>query len=95
MNADMREIEHQSNTRITKPAIRCLAHRGGVKLISGLFYEETCGVLKMILENVIRDAVTYTEDAKRKTVTGMDVVYALENQERSLLVLGVEGEIWF
>ena len=59
---------------ITKPAIRRLARRGGVKRISGLIYEETRGVLKVFLENVIRDAVTYTEHAKRKTVTAMDVV---------------------
>ena len=38
---------------------------------SGLIYEETRGVLKVFLENVIRDAVTYTEHAKRKTVTAM------------------------
>jgi len=50
---------------ITKPAIRCLARRGGVKRISGLIYEETRGVLKIFLENVIRDSVTYTEHAKR------------------------------
>ena len=49
---------------------------GGVKRISGLIYEETRGVLKVFLESVIRDAVTYTEHAKRKTVTAMDVVYA-------------------
>jgi histone H3/H4 len=55
---------------ITKPAIRRLARRGGVKRISGLIYEETRGVLKIFLENVIRDAVTYCEHAKRKTVTG-------------------------
>ncbi|KAK7925274.1 hypothetical protein WMY93_007584 [Mugilogobius chulae] len=65
---------------ITKPAIRRLARRGGVKRISGLIYEETRGVLKVFLENVIRDAVTYTEHAKRKTVTAMDVVYALKRQ---------------
>ena len=51
---------------ITKPAIRRLARRGGVKKISGLIYEETRGVLKVFLENVIRDAVTYTEHARRK-----------------------------
>ena len=66
---------------ITKPAIRRLARRGGVKRISGLIYEETRGVLKVFLENVIRDAVTYTEHAKRKTVTAMDVVYALKRLE--------------
>ena len=32
---------------ITKPAIRRIARRGGVKQISGLIYEETYGVLKV------------------------------------------------
>ncbi|CAB4031784.1 histone H4-like [Paramuricea clavata] len=70
------------------PAIRRLARRGGVKRISGLIYEETRGVLKVFLENVIRDAVTYTEHAKRKTVTAMDVVYALKRQGRTLYGFG-------
>ncbi|RXG54336.1 Histone H4 type VIII [Armadillidium vulgare] len=60
---------------ITKPAIRRFARPGCVKCISGLIYEETRGVLKVFLENAIRDAVTYTEHAKRKTVTAMDVLY--------------------
>ncbi|KAI5932065.1 Histone H4 [Manis javanica] len=65
----------RDNTQgITKPAIRCLARRGGVKRISGFIYGETRGVLKVLLENMIRDAVTYTKHAKRKTVTGVDVV---------------------
>ncbi|RXI00857.1 hypothetical protein DVH24_001091 [Malus domestica] len=38
----------------------------------------------IFLENVIRDAVTYTEHARRKTVTSMDVVYALKRQGRTL-----------
>ncbi|XP_020611925.1 histone H4-like [Orbicella faveolata] len=62
--------------------------QGGVKRISGLIYEETRGVLKVFLENVIRDAVTYTEHAKRKTVTAMDVVYALKRQGRTLYGFG-------
>ena len=61
---------------------------GGVKRISGLIYQETRGVLKVFLENVIRDAVTYTEHAKRKTVTAMDVVYALKRQGRTLYGFG-------
>merc|ERR1711879_88943 len=73
---------------ITKPAIRRLARRGGVKRISGLIYEETRGVLKVFLENVIRDAVTYTEHAKRKTVTALDFVYALKRQGRTLYGFG-------
>uniref|UniRef100_A0A0D3G8R6 Histone H4 n=1 Tax=Oryza barthii TaxID=65489 RepID=A0A0D3G8R6_9ORYZ len=38
--------------------------------------------------NVIRDAVTYTEHARRKTVTAMDVVYALKRQGRTLYGFG-------
>jgi hypothetical protein len=45
-----------------------------------MIYEETRGVLKTFLEGVIRDAVTYTEHAKRKTVTSLDVVYALKRE---------------
>ena len=71
-----RKVLRDNIQGITKPAIRRLARRGGVKRISGLIYEETRGVLKVFLENVIRDAVTYTEHARRKTVTAMDVVYA-------------------
>ena len=73
---------------ISNPAIRRLARRGGVKRISGLIYEETRGVLMVFLENVIRDAVTYTEHAKRKTVTALDVVYALKRQGRTLYGFG-------
>src|ERR1700709_1635242 len=87
-----RKVLRDNIQGITKPAIRRLARRGGVKRISGLIYEETRGVLKIFLENVshllaniigseteraviqvIRDSVTYTEHAKRKTVTALDV----------------------
>ncbi|RZC44174.1 hypothetical protein C5167_037135 [Papaver somniferum] len=73
---------------ITKLAIRRLPRRGGVKRISGLIYEETRGVLKIFLENVIRDAITYNEHARRKTYTAMDVVYALKRQGRTLYRFG-------
>ena len=56
--------------------------------ISAMIYEETRGVLKSFLESVIRDAVTYTEHAKRKTVTSLDVVYALKRQGRTLYGFG-------
>ena len=51
-------------------------------------YEEVRGILKVFLENVIRDAVTYTEHARRKTVTNLDVVYALKHQGRTLYGFG-------
>ncbi len=45
-------------------------------------------LLQVFLENVIRDAVTYTEHARRKTVTAFDVVYALKRQGRTLYGFG-------
>ena len=100
-----RKILRDNIQGITKPAIRRLARRGGVKRISAsmslsslfilqfaypfaVIYEETRGVLKSFLEGVIRDAVTYTEHAKRKTVTSLDVVYALKRQGRTLYGFG-------
>jgi histone H3/H4 len=83
-----RKVLRDNIQGITKPAIRRLARRGGVKRISGLIYEETRGVLKLFLENVVRDAVTYTEHARRKTVTANDVVYALKRQGRPLYGFG-------
>jgi len=69
---------------ITKPAIRRLARRGGVKRISSYIYDYSREVLSGFLKGVIKDAMTYTEHAKRKTVTAMDVVYALKRQGRTL-----------
>ena len=82
-------VRHRQHLRdtiegITKPSIRRLARRGGVKRISAGVYSETRGALNTFLEKVIKDAVTYTEHAKRKTVTSLDVVYALKRQGRTL-----------
>jgi len=81
-----RKVLRDNIQGITKPAIQRLAHTAGVKKISGLIYEEIRGVLKVHLENVIRDAVTYTEHARRKTVTVADVAAALSRQGRPILI---------
>ncbi|OMJ65948.1 hypothetical protein SteCoe_37381 [Stentor coeruleus] len=83
-----RKIARENIQGITKPAIRRLARRGGVKRLSGLVYDETRNVLKSFLEGIVRDAVTYTEHARRKTVTALDVVYALKRQGRTLYGFG-------
>ena len=83
-----RKILRDSIQGITKPAIRRLARRGGVKRINYVIYEEIRGVTRVFLENIIRDALTYTEHARRKTVTTMDVVYALKRQGRTLYGFG-------
>lgn len=83
-----RKVSRNNLEGITKPAIRRLARRGGVKRISNAIYEETRTVLNVFLQSVIRDSVTYTDHAKRKTVTAMDVVYALKRQGRTLYGFG-------
>lgn len=79
-----RKITRDTIQGITKPAIRRLARRGGVKRISGLIYEETRHVLKEFIDRILRDAITYTEHARRKTVTAMDVMYALKRNGKTL-----------
>merc|ERR1712051_959954 len=83
-----RKTLRESIVGITKPAIRRLARRGGVKRISSYIYKETRAVLRSFLENVVRDSVVCTEHAKRKTVTALDVVYALKRQGRTLYGFG-------
>jgi histone H4 len=75
----MRKVLRNNLAGVTKHDVRRLARRGGVKRINGLCYEETRKVLKNFLEDVMRSAISYTEHARRKTVTVMDVVYALKN----------------
>ena len=83
-----RKVLRDNIQGITKPAIRRLARRGGVKRISGLIYEETRGVLRVFLENVLKDSVTYAEHARRKTVTALDVVHSLKRQGRTIYGFG-------
>jgi len=79
-----RKILKDSINGITKPAIRRVARRGGVKRISGMIYEEVRKVLIIYLEDILRDCVTYVEHAKRQTVTVTDVIYAVKRRGRPI-----------
>lgn len=59
-----------------------------MRRIAGLVYEDMRGVLRIFLEDVIRDCVTYTAHGCRKTVTVLDVVRALKRQGRTLYRFG-------
>ena len=83
-----RTVQRDCIQGITKPAIRRLARRGGVKRISGLIYEEIRAVLTIFLKSVVQDSVPYTEHARRQTVSALDVVYALKRQGRTLYGFG-------
>ncbi|KAI3529563.1 histone H4-1 [Colletotrichum abscissum] len=63
---------------ISKPDIRRLARRGGVKRISYDVYNEARAAMKLFLENIIRSAVMYCDHANRRTITSLDVVHAVK-----------------
>ena len=79
-----RKVLRDKMAGVTKPALRRLARRGGVKRLSGLVYEETRSATKVFVETVLNDAVVYTEHARRSTVTAADICFALKRQGRTL-----------
>jgi histone H4 len=70
--------------------VRRLARRGGVKRIAGMVYPEVRSVLEIFIRQILRDTVTYTEFARRKTVLPVDVLYALKRNGRTLYGFGQE-----
>ena len=74
---------------ITKPAILRVAHRGGAKSLSGLMYEETRGILKVFLDNLIWHAAISMEYARRKTFQVGDLDFALR-AKNEYLIAGVD-----
>ena len=81
-----RKILRDNIQGITKPAIRRLARRGGVKRISADIYEETRLNLKLFLQSILQDICAVVEMCKRKTVCTSDVVWALYRQGRTIYV---------
>ena len=69
---------------ISHPAICHLARRGGVKQISANIYEEVRGKLKIFLEYVIRDVITYCLYNERKTMITIDIIVALKHHGHNL-----------
>ncbi|CAG8562702.1 13321_t:CDS:2 [Cetraspora pellucida] len=69
---------------ITKPALRRLARRGGVKRASAGIYEEARNALKHFLKEVLKDVITYVEYKDKKTITVMEMLLALKKRGRTL-----------
>lgn len=89
LSLDRKALRHRSILRnniqgISKNDIKRLARRGGVKRINGLIYDEIRCSLRGFLTNVIKDSVTYAEHSRRKTVTTMDIIYALKRSGNTL-----------
>merc|ERR1711894_8245 len=65
---------------LTKPTLKKLARRGGVKRISANSHDEMHFMVKEFLTTVISNTCTYSDHGKRKTITLQDVKYGLKNQ---------------
>lgn len=77
-NVRHRKIIRDSIQGITKPAIRRICLRAGAKRFSGTIYENFREILKMYMENLLNAIVTFTEHARRKTVSKGDLDAALQ-----------------
>ena len=80
----VKKILRDNSKGITKGSIRRLARRAGVKRMSALIVDEVRGTLKSFVEKVVADAVSYTEYARKRTVTTGAVVAALKKRGRML-----------
>ncbi|GIZ41353.1 hypothetical protein CKM354_000465900 [Cercospora kikuchii] len=72
-----RKILRDNIQGVTKPAIRRLARRGGVKRISGDIYEALRVALKVRVTEILEKVCVALQYQKRKTITTIDVVSAL------------------
>lgn len=73
---------------LKKTTIRKLARRGGVKRISNSVYKGVREAAEKIMKTLVRDASVYADGCKRKTVTAMDVVFALKKNGKTLYGFG-------
>ena len=80
----VRRVLKNSIHGIEKAAFCRMVRRGNVERMSRNVFEESRGVLKVFLEHMIKDAIIYTTYCHRKTVTAMDVIYALKRHGRIL-----------
>lgn len=73
----------------SKPALRRMARRGGVKRIGGKLYDEVRGRAYALLENILQNSAIYAQHARRKTLTARDVVLGLKRVGSTLYGFGV------
>ena len=69
---------------VNKPSIKRIARRGGVKRMSSCVYDTSREVLVAWMDRILSDSAVYASHAHRKTITSMDVLYALKRHGQFL-----------
>ncbi|KAI9882291.1 MAG: Histone H4 [Watsoniomyces obsoletus] len=75
-----RKILKDTIQGITKPDIRRMARRGGVKRISAAIYDDARAAMRDRLEALLRDIVSLVDHGKGRTVSVGMVIYALKRR---------------
>ena len=87
----VKKVEREA---LTRGSIRRMARRGGVKRISDGLYGELRDFFDNFIAMVVKDITVYTEHAKRKTISAIDVTLALKKQGRTLYGYGIWRPLW-
>ena len=66
------------------------APQGGVTRTNADIYEEARDVTKAFLTMILKDAITYTDHACRKTITAVDIKYSLDRNKIEYYACGTD-----
>ena len=88
-NITRRAVDHDNFQAIPDPAFRRLARAVGITRIARDVYPETRELIRVLAYDVLKIADTYAEHGKRKTITGMDMIYALKRM--GMAIYNVDG----
>lgn len=75
---------------LTEPAIRRLLRKGGILRANGDVYEDARDVIKAFLTLILKDAMAYTDHARRKTITAIDIKHALDRNNIKYYACGTD-----
>lgn len=77
--AAKRHRKHTTHSdKISKPAIKRIARRAGVKRVGAGCFAEINSAGKSYIKDILKIACVYATHAKRKTISCTDVLYSLK-----------------
>lgn len=90
-NRNFRRIIHRVVLRdnimgLTKGPIKRLLMKAGISRISSLVYHEVRELIKLRLEELLRNTITVTEYRRKATVTSTDVYFNLKHKQFSEVI---------
>jgi len=86
------QADEKAVVGVTKPAIRRIARRGGVKRVSERVYAKTRRLMNTYLTRILCEANLYADYAERKTITVKDVLCALRRRNEAIYGYGTWSE---